>query len=114
MERSIKIKISLSYDQISYCNQVFGMLRLIYNLYIDHNMRLYEKDKSFCTAYEFRELWNHVLRPDWAKELGCTKAITDQLLMVEKAYKRFFKGVSGFPKFSSHTFRAYLSHFLSS
>ena len=101
MERSIKIKVHLSYDQERYCNQVFGMLRFIHNLYIDYNMKLYKKDGSFCTAYDFAKLWNHILRPNWAKELKCTKAVSDALITAEKAYKRFFKGISSYPRFKS-------------
>ena len=98
MTRSIKIKIRLTHDQESLCNQIFGSLRYVYNMYLDENQKVYIENKKFLTAYDFRYKWNHSLKPDWFT-LKISKATTDEIILGEKAFKRFFKHQSGFPRF---------------
>ena len=100
LTRSIKIKIRLTHDQENLCNQFFGALRYVYNKYLEVNKDFYDVEKSFCGAYLFSQLWNHSLKPDWFT-LKISKAVKDEIMTAEKAFKRFFKTKKGFPKFKS-------------
>ena len=97
MTKSIKIKIRLTHDQESLCNQIFGSLRYVYNKYLEVNKDFYDIEKGFCSAYLFDQMWNHSLKPDWFT-LKATKAVKETERNAEKAFKRFFKHQSGFPK----------------
>ena len=100
MERSIKIKVKLTKSQEILCDKIFGDLRYVYNKYIEVNRNFYDIEKGFCDGYLFSILWNHALKPDWFIS-GCSKAVKDEIMMAEKAYKRFFKTKKGFPRFKS-------------
>ncbi|WP_102399711.1 RNA-guided endonuclease InsQ/TnpB family protein, partial [Haloimpatiens massiliensis] len=75
----------------------------IYNFYIAHNKEVYEKEKKFISGMDFSKWLNNKYIPNhpdkaWIKEVS-SKATKQAIMNGEKAFKKFFKGESGFPKF---------------
>ena len=104
MKRVHKLRIYPNKTQIKLINDTLGCCNWIKNKYLEINIRRYEKDKSFVSAYDFSKYINHLKKTDpeyyWIKEYS-SKAIKDAICMKEKAYKQFFKTKKGFPKFIS-------------
>ena len=86
-----------------------GVARFLYNQYIAYNRQLYkmyqrgildENQKHFATANDFDKYVNHKLKKElpWIDQCG-SKARKKALVNAEQAFKRFFYGLSDFPKF---------------
>lgn len=98
-----KTEIKPTLEQIKKINQTIGVCRYIYNFYIAHNKGIYEKEKCFVTGYDFSKWLNNEFIPNnpeysWIKEVS-SKAVKQSIMNAEKAFKRFFKGLSKFPRF---------------
>ena len=101
--KCIKIEIKPTKEQIQKINKTIGTGRFLYNLYIAYNKEIYEKEKRFITAFEFSKYINNKYikdNPDkiWIKDVS-SKANKQSIMNGEKAFKRFFKNMFGFPKF---------------
>ena len=86
-----------------------GIARFLYNQYIAYNKKLYKmyqrglldsRQKHFVTAKDFDKYVNHNLKIKlpWIDECG-SKARKKALANAENAFKRFFDGLAGFPRF---------------
>ena len=103
MLKSYKTEINPSPDQMQKINQTIGTCRYVYNLYLVHNREVYEKEKKFVSGIDFSKWLNNVYlkeNPDqaWIKKVS-SKAVKQSIMNADKAFKRFFKQQSGFPKF---------------
>lgn len=103
MLKAFKTEINPTPEQIKKINQTIGTCRFIYNFYLSHNKEIYEKEKRFITGYDFSIWLNNEFIPNnpkysWIKEVS-SKAVKQSIMNAEKAFKRFFKGLSNFPKF---------------
>ena len=101
--RAYKTEIKLRKEQRSKLRRTIGVCRYIYNFYLSRNKEMYEKEGKFVTANEFSKWLNNEYLPNnsdksWIKEVS-SKAIKQSIINAEKAFKRFFKKLSGFPKF---------------
>jgi putative transposase len=101
--RAYKTEINPSSELAQKIHQTLGVCRFIYNFYLVHNKEVYEKEKKFVTGMEFSKWLNNEFIPNnleygWIKGVG-SKAVKQSIMNGEKAFKRFFKGESGFPKF---------------
>ena len=101
--KCIKIEIKPTKEQIQKINKTIGTGRFLYNLYIAYNKEIYEKEKRFITGFDFSKYINNKYikdNPDkiWIKDVS-SKANKQSIMNGEKAFKRFFKNMSGFPKF---------------
>ena len=103
MKKAYKIEIKPTEEQIIKIHQTIGVSRFIYNFYIAHNKEVYEKEKKFISGMYFSKWLNNEYIPNnedksWIKEVS-SKAAKQAIMNGEKAFKKFFKGESGFPKF---------------
>lgn len=103
MLRAFKTEIDPSPEQRSLIHRTIGVCRFIYNFYIAHNKEVYEKEKSFVSGMDFSKWLNNEFIPNnpeysWIKEVS-SKAVKQAIMNAEKAFKRFFKGKSKFPRF---------------
>nr|WP_039240903.1 RNA-guided endonuclease TnpB family protein [Clostridium botulinum] len=103
MLRAYKVEIKPTQEQIIKIHKTIGVSRFIYNFYIAHNKELYEKEKKFVSGMQFSKWLNNEYIPNnqdkiWIKEVS-SKATKQAIMNGDKAFKRFFKGLSGFPKF---------------
>ena len=98
-----KTEINPTFEQIQRINQTIGVCRFIYNFYLAHNKQVYEKEKCFLSGMEFSKWLNNEFIPNnaeysWIKDVS-SKAVKQSIMNGEKAYRRFFKEQSKFPKF---------------
>lgn len=107
--KAFKTEIAPTREQKEKIIRSIGIARFIYNQYIAYNKRLYKMyqrglldshQKHFVTANDFDKYVNHKLKIEfpWINECG-SKARKRSLVNAESAFKRFFNGLSGFPKF---------------
>ena len=103
MYKALKIEIKLTNEQKIQVNKTIGTERFIYNEYIKYNQEQYELGNKFVSAFDFSKYINNVYllnNPDkkWIKDVS-SKSVNQAIIYGEKAFKNFFKGLSGFPVF---------------
>ena len=103
MLKSFKTEIKPTQEQIVKINKTIGTCRYLYNFYLAHNKELYDKGEKFMSAKSFSVWLNNEYIPDnqdksWIKEVS-SKAAKQSLENANRAFSRFFKGQSGFPRF---------------
>ena len=103
MLRAYKIEINPTEQQVIKINQTIGVCRFIYNFYIAHNKETYQNGGRFVSGMEFSKWLNNEFIPNnkdysWIKDVS-SKAVKKSIMNGEKAFKKFFKKESGFPKF---------------
>jgi putative transposase len=96
--RAYKTEINPTPEQKRIIHQTIGTCRYIYNFYLAHNKEIYEKEKRFVSGMDFSKWLNNNHEFLWIKQSG-SKAIKQSIMNGEKAFKRFFRGQSKFPKF---------------
>lgn len=108
MLKAFKTEIAPSKEQKKIIRSI-GIARFLYNQYIAYNKKLYKmyqrglldsRQKHFVTARDFDKYVNHNLKIKlpWIDECG-SKARKKALVNAEIAFKRFFDGLAGFPRF---------------
>ena len=103
MYKALKIEIKLTEEQKIQVNKTIGIERFIYNEYIKYNQEQYELGNKFVSANDFSKYINNVYLSNnsdkkWIKEVS-SKSVKQAMIYGEKAFKRFFKGLSAFPIF---------------
>lgn len=103
MLKSYKIEIKPTEEQINKINQTIGVCRFIYNFYIAHNKEIYQNSGKFISGMSFSKWLNNEFIPNnqsylWIKDVS-SKAVKQSIMNGEKAFKKFFKKETGFPKF---------------
>ena len=103
MYKAIKIELKLTNEQKIQVNKTIGTERFIYNEYIKYNQEQYELGNKFVSAFDFSKYINNVYLPNnpdkkWIKDVS-SKSVKQAMFYGEKAFKKFFKGLSGFPVF---------------
>ena len=103
MLKSFKTEINPTDKQKVMINKTIGTCRFVYNFYIAHNKEIYSLENRFVSGYDFQKWLNNTYlknHPEysWIKEVS-SKSVKQSMMNAEKAFKRFFKGQSKFPKF---------------
>ena len=103
MYKALKIELKLTEEQKIKVNKTIGTERFIYNEYIKYNQEQYELGNKFVSAFDFSKYINNVYLPNnpdkkWIKDVS-SKSVKQAMVYGEKAFKNFFKGLSGFPVF---------------
>lgn len=103
MKRAYKIEINPTKEQKTKIHQTIGVSRFIYNFYISHNKEVYEKEGKFKSGMDFSKWLNNEYIPNnqdkkWIKEVS-SKATKQAIMNGDKAFRDFFNGKKGFPKF---------------
>ena len=103
MYKALKIELKLTNEQKIQVNKTIGVERFIYNEYIKYNQEQYELGNKFVSANDFSKYINNVYLPNnpdkkWIKDVS-SKSVKQAMIYGEKAFKRFFKGLSAFPVF---------------
>ena len=101
--KALKIEIKLTEEQKIQVNKTIGTERFIYNEYIKYNQEQYELGNKFVSANDFSKYINNVYLPNnpdkkWIKDVS-SKSLKQAMNYGEKAFKKFFKGLSAFPVF---------------
>ena len=103
MLKSFKTEINPTDKQKVMINKTIGTCRFVYNFYIAHNKEIYSLENRFVSGYDFQKWLNNTYLKEhpeysWIKEVS-SKSVKQSMMNAEKAFKRFFKGQSKFPKF---------------
>ena len=110
MQRAYKVEIKPTKKQIQKINQSIGVCKWLYNEYLATNNKLYtqykegfiDKKQAFMSANDFDKYINNEVKVldeyYWINNCG-SKARKKAIQNAETAYKRFFKGLSKFPRF---------------
>ena len=103
MYKALKIELKLTLSQKIKVCQTIGTERFIYNEYIKYNQEQYKLGNKFVSANDFSKYLNNIYLPNnpdkkWIKDVS-SKSIKQAMIYGEKAFKRFFKGLSSFPVF---------------
>ena len=103
MYKALKIELKLTVAQKIKVCQTIGTERFIYNEYIKYNQEQYKLGNKFVSANDFSKYINNVYLPNnpdkkWIKDVS-SKSVKQAMIYGEKAFKKFFKGLSAFPVF---------------
>lgn len=103
MLKSFKTEINPTEDQKIKIHKTIGTCRYIYNFYLAHNKELYNNGEKFMSAKSFSVWLNNVYLPNnedkfWIKEVS-SKSVKQSMENANRAFMRFFKGKSKYPKF---------------
>ncbi|PGU81400.1 transposase [Bacillus cereus] len=101
MKKAYLIEIKPTNEQITKIHQTIGVCRYVYNLYLSKNKEIYESEGKFLSGYEFSKWLNNIHTKEcdqWIKEIS-SKAVKQAIMNGDKAFKRFFKGLSKFPRY---------------
>jgi putative transposase len=102
MKYAKKIAIKLTKAQEQKVNQNFGILRFLWNKYIEINNEEYNKNKRFVFSKDFNKYVVHVLSKEcpWIKKCP-SKARQEIIRDAERSLKAFFNKQRGFIKLKS-------------
>jgi putative transposase len=107
MLKSYKTEIKPALEQRQKINRTIGVCRYVYNFYLAHNKEIYANGGKFISGMDFSKWINNEYMANnpeysWIKDVYA-KSVKQSIMNAEKAYKRFFKGQSKFPKFKKKT-----------
>ena len=103
LKRAYKVEINPTDEQKSKIHQTIGVSRFIYNFYIACNKEIYHREGKFISGMDFSKWLNKEYIPNnqdkkWIKEVS-SKATKQAIMNGDKAFRDFFKGAKGFPRF---------------
>ena len=103
MLKSYKTEINPTPKQRQKINRTIGTCRFVYNFYIAHNKKIYEAENGFVSGMDFQKWLNNVYLKEnpeysWIKEVS-SKSVKQSVMNADRAFQRFFKQQSGFPRF---------------
>ena len=103
MLKSFKTEINPTEEQKKIINKTIGVCRFVYNFYLDYNKQLYQSNKKFMTGKDFSVWLNNKYLPNhsdkqWIKEVS-SKSVKQSIENGYKAFQKFFKKQSQYPKF---------------
>jgi len=107
--KAFKTEIAPTREQKEKIIRSIGIARFLYNQYIAYNKKLYRMyqcglldshQKHFVSANDFDKYVNHKLKIELPGINECgSKARKKALVNAETAFKKFFDGLAGFPRF---------------
>lgn len=103
MYRAKKIRLLPTAEQEILFRKSAGTARWAYNYFLSENRRIYEETGKGVSGYTIRKHINNVLKKTthvWLGEVG-SNVMKQAVIDAEIALKRFFKNVSGYPKYKS-------------
>ena len=104
MLRAIKIRLYPNATQVTQINKLLGCYRVVYNQCLARKIKSYEENKITENQTTLGYFIHHELLKDdnfsWLREQN-TKVLKQSIIDLFDGYKRFFQGLSKFPKFKS-------------
>jgi len=113
MRKAFKTEIKPNSSQSIKINKTIGVCRYVYNFYLNESMKHYRNTGKFLSGYDFSKWLNNVYlinNDPWIKDVS-SKAVKQSIMNGDRAFKKFFKGESYFPKFkkkNSNNTKVYL------
>ncbi len=101
MKKAFKPEILLSDKQREKIHQTIGVYRYVYNLYLSTAQEYYKETGKHLSGDDFSIWLNHVHTKEkdfWIKDVS-SKTVKQSIMNDDTAFKRFFRGLSKFPRF---------------
>jgi len=99
MLRSYKYRLYPTLAQAELINKHIGACRFVYNLALETKNYAYATQRKNLSVFELmRQMTQLKKECDWINEVD-SQTLQQSLLNLDKAFTRFFKGQSSFPKF---------------
>ncbi|MER1984447.1 MAG: transposase [Solibacillus sp.] len=101
MKKAFFVEIRPTEAQKKKIHQTIGTCRYVYNLYVAKVKEQYEAGGHFLTGFTFSKWLNnvHTKQTDfWIKETS-SKATKQAIMNGERAFREFFAGKNGYPRF---------------
>ena len=99
--KALKVRVYPNKEQEELLQKTFGCTRYVYNHFLGRRISVYEESKETLTnnmcSKELTQLKKELV---WLKEVD-KWALQNALRDLDDSYKRFFSGLSKFPKFNS-------------
>ena len=106
---SLKIRLQLTKEQEILCRKSVGVARFVYNLMLSENTKIYKEYvlngktgmSPFISGYDFSKRITVLKKTEeysWLSEVSA-KVAEKSCIDCDNAFKRFFKGLSNYPKF---------------
>ena len=101
MLKAYKFRLYPTEEQKILLSKHFGGCRFVYNLALETKMAAYSSARITLTRYELsKQLKELKADCDWLKEVNA-QSLQSELMHLDGAYLKFFKGLSQFPNFKS-------------
>lgn len=101
--KAYKTEIRPNKQQIELIHQTFGNTRYVYNQFLQFNFERMKQGLNVISGYEYSKLLNNSSdRPDWLLK-SPSKAIKQAILNANSAFRNYFTGKTGKPKFKKKT-----------
>lgn len=105
MLKAYKYRLYPTSAQSELLNKHMGSVRLIYNLALETKNQAYASSKVSLTHYQLMaQLPDLKSEFEWLKEVD-SQALQQSIIDLDQAFKSFFKGKTGFPKFKNRKSR---------
>ena len=101
MLKAFKYRIYPNKEQEILLSKHFGSCRFIYNLALETKTAAYSSARINLSRYELQVQMKELKQEcEWLKEVN-SQALASELMHLDAAYLRFFKGLSSFPRFKN-------------
>ena len=102
MLKAYKYRIYPNKEQETQIAKTFGCCRFVYNQTLAYRKDLYEQEKKTVSKTDCNSYCNRELKKtyEWLKEVD-KFALTNAVYNMDRAYQKFFKEHTGYPKFKS-------------
>ena len=102
MLRSYKTEIFPTPEQKQIIHRTIGVCRFVYNFYLAHNKKIYEKEEKFVSGYDFSKWLNNEYLPQnpeflWIQEVS-SKSVKQSIMNAQRAFRNFFEHRAKFPR----------------
>ena len=97
--KAFRYRIYPTKEQERFLSRHFGGSRFIYNYFLDLRKTEYQEHKRCVSGFDCkRQLPVLKMQFPWLKDVN-SQSLQDSVLNLEKAYRRFFKGLAGYLQF---------------
>lgn len=103
MIETYKFRLYPTKEQEVLLQKHFGCVRFVYNWALDFNRTYYAQTKKYKNYVQINcdgDLVRLKQEKEWLKEVN-SQSLISSIGHLDRAFSRFFKGLSGFPKFKS-------------
>ena len=104
MLRAVKIRLYPNKEQQTTINQLLGCCRYVYNQLLELKIQAYKEDGKSLSVCDLAKHYHNTMfkstETPWLKNCN-TKVVKQSIRNLDRAYQRFFKEHTGFPKFKS-------------
>ncbi len=103
VNRAYKVRIYATKEQEHMLIKTFGCCRFLWNNMLAERKEIYEKlkdNKEELYEYTYKTEKEYKQAYTFLKDVG-SRALQEERIHLERAFKEFFKGTRGYPKFKS-------------